>query len=396
MCAAPSQPPQINAAERLDRLRLIRSENVGPVTFRQLMRRFANAGAALDALPDLARRGGSKRPIRLCSPGKAERELAALSDAGGRLIALGEADYPAPLAVLGDAPPVLSVLGDPRLLTQRIIAMVGARNGSANGMRFAEKLARDLGAVGLVIASGLARGLDTAAHRGSLKTGTIAVVAGGVDVIYPRENEGLYHDIIARGAVISEQPWGMQPTARHFPHRNRIVSGLALGTVVVEATLRSGSLITARLAGEQGREVLAVPGNPLDPRSQGTNGLIRDGATLIQNADDLLEALAAQLRAPIAAPRPLGTPDRDPGPDPDQGTVRDADQTAAQQDPVAGLPDAAHKKILSLLGAAPVGMDEILRQSGFQAHELALALTELELAGRLIRHPGGQVSLAFD
>jgi DNA processing protein len=166
--------------------------------------------------------------------------------------------------------------------------------------------------------------------------------------------------------------------------------------VVVEATLRSGSLITARLAGEQGREVLAVPGNPLDPRSQGTNGLIRDGATLIQNADDLLEALAAQLRAPIAAPRPLGTPDRDPGPDPDQGTVRDADQTAAQQDPVAGLPDAAHKKILSLLGAAPVGMDEILRQSGFQAHELALALTELELAGRLIRHPGGQVSLAFD
>jgi DNA processing protein len=223
-----------------------------------------------------------------------------------QLIALGEADYPAPLAALADAPPILSVLGKPDLLTQRIIAMVGARNGSANGVRFAEKLARDLGAAGLIIASGLARGLDAAAHRSALKSGTIAVLAGGVDIIYPRENTALYHDIIASGAVISEQPWGMQPTARHFPHRNRIVSGLALGTVVVEATLRSGSLITARLAGEQGREVLAVPGNPLDPRSQGTNGLIRDGATLIQSADDVLEALAPQLGAPLAAPLPPG------------------------------------------------------------------------------------------
>ncbi|MFT5540292.1 MAG: DNA processing protein, partial [Alphaproteobacteria bacterium] len=328
----------MNAAERLNRLRLIRSENVGPITFRQLMHRFGNAAAALDALPDLAKRGGAKRTIRLCSPGKAERELAALTQAGGQLIALGEASYPAPLAALPDAPPILSVRGDPQFLTQRIIAMVGARNGSANGVRFAEKLARDLGAAGFIIASGLARGLDAAAHRGALKSGTIAVVAGGVDVNYPRENTALYHDIVARGAVISEQPWGMQPTARHFPHRNRIVSGLALGTVVVEATLRSGSLITARLAGEQGREVLAVPGNPLDPRSQGTNGLIRDGATLIQGADDVLEALAPQLRAPIADPRS------------DPGAAQEAAQEPAQKASGSELPATARKKILSLLG----------------------------------------------
>ncbi|MFM2130131.1 MAG: hypothetical protein RL477_1677, partial [Pseudomonadota bacterium] len=255
----------LNDGERLDRLRLIRSEHVGPVTFRQLLARFGSAGAALEALPDLARRGGLRRIIKVCPRTAAEREIGELDRAGGRLIALGEADYPAPLAAVADAPAVLSVLGHPHLLARPTVAVVGARNASANGIRFAEKLARDLGRADFVVASGLARGLDAAAHRGALAGGTVAVMAGGVVVIYPRENERLYRDIAAQGALISEQPWGQQPTARHFPHRNRVVSGLALAVVVVEATLRSGSLITARLAGEQGREVLAVPGSPMDP-----------------------------------------------------------------------------------------------------------------------------------
>ncbi len=370
--------PLLSDSERLDRLRLIRSENVGPVTFRQLLARFGSASAALDALPDLARRGGLRRAIRLCPRSSAEREIAAVAEAGGRVIALGDADYPRLLATLPDAPAVLTVLGHAHLLAKPAIAIVGPRNASANGLRFAEKLARDLGQSGLVVVSGLARGLDAAAHRGGLAGGTIAVLAGGADVIYPRENEGLYRDIVASGAIVAEQPWGQQPTARHFPYRNRIVSGLAPAVVVVEATLRSGSLITARLAGEQGREVLAVPGNPLDPRAHGTNGLIRDGATLIQGADDVIEALGDLLRRPVAEP------DASPfaGPVPARADAGE-------------VPEDARNIISNLLGAAPASIDEIVRHSGFAARQVALVLLEMELAGRLSRQPGGQVSLAF-
>lgn len=369
----------LDDGERLDWLRLIRSENVGPITFRQLLTRFGSARDALEGLPNLARRGGGR--IRVCPLSAAEQEAAALSKIGGRLIARCEPEYPRALSVLADAPPVISVLGDPKFLGMTMIAMVGARNGSANGLRFAESLARDLSGAGLVVASGLARGIDAAAHRGALEGGTVAVMAGGVDVIYPAENEPLYRDVAQRGALISEMRLGVKPQARHFPNRNRIVSGLAVAVVVIEATLRSGSLITARLAGEQGRDVLAVPGNPLDPRARGTNKLIREGAVLIEGADDVMEA--------------LGTPGYEsagPGPD---GLV----STPAAREPEEPDEDVlsrARKDVTALLGAAPTPIDDILRGSGFSPAQVNMILLELELAGRLQRHPGGQVSLAFD
>lgn len=251
--------------ERIDWLRLSRSENVGPVTFRRLLHRFGSAAAALEALPELVRRGG-RTAIRVCTAEEAEQEIESLRGAEGRFLGLFEPDYPHALRAIDDAPPVLAVLGNATLLSQPILGMVGSRNASLNGSRLAERLARDLGAAGFVIASGLARGIDTAAHEGALKTGTIAVVAGGVDVVYPKENKKLYDKIVDQGAVISEQPLGSSPVARHFPRRNRIISGLAKGVLVIEAHLRSGSLITARSAADQGRDVFAVPGSPLDPR----------------------------------------------------------------------------------------------------------------------------------
>lgn len=370
----------LSDGERLDWLRLIRSENIGPVTFRQLMDHCGDAGSAIAAIPELARRGGARRTIAVRPKSAAEKEMAALAKLGGRMIAYCEPDYPRPLAHIADAPPLISVLGHPHLLGSTVVAMVGARNGSANGIRFAETLARGLAEAGLIIVSGMARGIDAAAHRGAIDTGTIAVMAGGVDVVYPKENEGLYKDIAARGVLISEHFLGMKPQARHFPSRNRIISGLSVAAIVIEATLRSGSLITARLAGEQGREVLAVPGNPLDPRARGTNKLIREGAALVECADDVLEALAgsgakAGLTEPPTSPFTF-----------DPSTAEPDETTLAQ----------AREALISLLGPDPVPVDEMLRKSGFPPAHVAMILLELELAGRLQRHPGGQVSLAFD
>lgn len=353
----------------VDRLRLVRTPGIGPVTFRQLMRRFGSARAALDAVPDLARRGGGKAP-RLCEKAEAEREIARTEKLGARYLALGQGLYPRSLAEMEDAPPLLIVKGNPGLLDRTAVAIVGARNASAAACRFARGLAHDLGQHQMVVVSGLARGIDTAAHDGALASGTIGVIAGGIDIFYPPENEDRQRTLFERGLVVAEMPPGTEPRARHFPYRNRIIAGISAGTVVVEAAPRSGSLITARLAAEAGREVMAVPGSPLDPRAQGCNQLIRDGATLIQNAQDVVEEL-----------RPL------------QSQVRSISANyRAEPELVNGDGDAAGA-VEELLGPSPVPVDEIVRLSGASAGSVQLALLELDLAGRLDRHAGGKVSL---
>jgi DNA processing protein len=366
----------LNPTERLDWLRLIRTENVGPVTFYQLLRRFGSAAAALEALPALANRGGRGAPLAICPRATAERELAAVEKAGACLIAWGEPDYPEALAALDDAPPLLTLRGRREMLQRKAIAIVGARNASANGRRLARELASELGRHGLVVASGLARGIDAAAHLGALPTGTIAVVAGGADIIYPEENREFYDAIAAEGAIIAELPIGTVPQARHFPRRNRIISGISLGVIVVEAAARSGSLITARFALDQGREVFAVPGSPLDPRCRGTNDLIRHGATLTESAEDVLQ----QIPADLIAARPKGpvAPPSLAHPPPSEGGE--------------GLA-SAREEILERLAPTPVAVDELVRQCQFSPAMVVTVLLELELAGRLERHPGNQVSL---
>lgn len=375
----------LSEAERLDWLQLIRSDNVGPVTFHALIAKFGTASRALAALPDLIRGSTAKRAVRLAKREVAERELAAATRHGARLIAACEPDYPEALAALPDAPPLITLHGQLGLLHKPCVGIVGARNGSTNGRRFAAQLASDLGAAGLTVVSGLARGIDTAAHEGALATGTVAVIAGGIDVVYPPENAALMARIAAEGgAVVAEQPFSLKPQARHFPYRNRVISGLSRALVVVEATVKSGSLITARLAGEQGREVLAVPGSPLDPRSAGPNGLIRDGATLITGAGDVLAALgpldssfepyqwvSASSRLDISA---FSHPPQEPG---------------AASDRASALPD----KALELLSFSPSSIDDLARRAHVSAASLASAILELELAGRLERLPGGQISL---
>ena len=366
-------------AEKLARLRLARSENVGPITFRQLLERYGSGEAALAALPELARRGGRTRPIRICPAGAAEDELAALAACGADLLVLGEAGYPPRLAAVEDAPPAVSLLGHRHLSAQPIVAMVGARNASANGRRLAQRIAGDLGAAGFVVASGMARGIDAAAHQGALDSGTLAVVAGGVDVVYPEENRALYQEIAARGLVLSEMPPGTVPQSRHFPRRNRLISGLSLGVVVVEATLRSGSLITARCALEQGREVFAVPGSPLDPRARGCNRLLRDGAGLVESAEDVVEVLSRILASPL----------REPAPPPPVPGARPAELPLSDE----AASEAARAAVESLLGPTPVTVDELARTSGLALPVLQQILLELELAGRLERHPGQKVAL---
>ena len=363
----------LNDSERRDWLRLARTENVGPVTFASLIARFGNAAAALSELPRMAARGGGKK-FDLASEEDAAREIAELAKQNGRLIASCEPDFPQGLAALEPPPPVISVLGQASLLKREMVAIVGARNASALARKFAFLLAQDLAAADLAIASGLARGIDSAAHEGALATGTVAVLAGGVDVIYPPENEKLYENIREQGAIMSEMRLSEAPQARHFPRRNRLISGLARGLVVVEAAERSGSLITANYALEQGREIFAVPGSPLDPRARGTNRLIRDGATLTESADDVLAVLR-----PI-----MGHDFREPGP---SGGPTPADPAALEAEA-----DRVRRTIEEALGPAPVAVDELIRMSGAPAAAILTVLLELELAGRCRRHPGNFVS----
>ena len=358
--------------ERLDWLQLIRSENVGPRTFRALIQHYGSAQAALAALPALARRGGASGPSRICSRADAKREIDAARSLNIIWLALGEPDYPARLSMIDDAPPLIAVRGKRAALARPMVAIVGARNASAAGVRFAERLARDLGTAGFTIASGLARGIDAAAHRASLATGTVAVLAGGHDRVYPAEHAPLVDSILPEGAALTEMPLGWEPRARDFPRRNRLISGLALGVVVIEAARRSGSLITARLALEQGREVFAVPGSPLDPRCEGSNGLIKQGAALVTEASDVLTVLRPILGEPIAC---------------------------SAQEPESGAPSLSEPgtqeraRILALLGPTPVVMDDLVRLSGSSPATVRTVLLELELAGRLERHGGSLVSL---
>ncbi len=369
------QKRELSSEERLAWLRLIRSENVGPITFFQLLGRFGTATKALEALPELARKGGRKKPIRVCPVADAMREMDTLLAFGGRLLAATEPDYPTALRMIADPPPVISIRGHAHLLNRDILAVVGARNASAVALRLTGHIAGEISREKIIVASGLARGIDTAAHQASLDGGTIAVVGGGLDYPYPRENKALQEEIYERGCVIAEQPMGTVPQARHFPRRNRIISGLALGVLVMEASPRSGSLISARMALEQGREVFAIPGSPMDPRAKGTNNLIRNGATLIEEAADIIDALQGIRQ------RPLKEPDQPllPFLDPLQPEEQDLDRLR---------PD-----ILSYLSPTPVEIDELIRLTGEPAATILTILLELELAGRIERHFGNRVSI---
>jgi DNA processing protein len=357
-------------AERIDRLRLIRSDNVGPRTFRSLMHHCGSARAALARLPDLAKRGGASRPMRICSEDAARAELDACKRLGVFLLAPEEAGYPPRLITIEDAPPLLGVRGALDTLMRPMIAIVGSRNASGAGLKFAGQLARELGEAGFVIISGLARGIDQSAHRSSIGSGTVAVLAGGHDRIYPPEHENLLAAILdTKGAAISEMPPGHEPRARDFPRRNRLISGAALGVVVIEAAQRSGSLITARMANEQGREVFAVPGSPLDPRAAGTNDLLKQGATLVTEASDVIAAAAPIMERPIML------------------RLREDDDDPLSSDP--GTSERA--RIVGLLGPSPVSIDDLIRMADAPASLVRTVLLELELAGRLERHGGGLV-----
>lgn len=356
--------------ERFDRLRLIRSPRIGPVTFRQLMARFGNAGEALRAVPELASRGGGKASV--IDVAVVEQEIARSRALGARYLLMGDRDYPFLLDQMEGAPPALIMRGEVALTGRSCVAMVGARNASAAACRFARTLAQDLGERGAVVVSGLARGIDTAAHQGAIATGTIGVIACGIDVSFPPENAELQEQMASVGLVVTEHPPGTQPLARHFPARNRIIAGLSAGTVVVEAAPKSGSLITARLAGEAGREVMAVPGSPIDPRAQGCNQLIREGATLVQNGADVVEAIGTL----------------------DARMVRQGSLDFMGEPVSSDVAQADRLTVIDLLGASAAPVDEIIRLSGLPPAIVQTVLLELELAGRVERHAGGKVSLS--
>nr|WP_303706209.1 DNA-processing protein DprA [Brevundimonas naejangsanensis] len=359
----------LSEAERFARLRLARTDRVGPVAFSQLLQRYGSAAHALDALPDLIRKRG-RSGYAIPAPDAVEAELEAGARIGAQLILWGEAAYPEALAAVDPPPPLLWTLGDPALMRRPCMAIVGARIASAGGHRIARGLAQQLGESGHVVVSGLARGVDAAAHLGALDTGTVAVLGGGVDDVYPSDNAGLYRQIAERGCIVSESPVGARAQARDFPRRNRIISGLSRGVVVVEAEIRSGSLITARLAGEQGRDVFAVPGSPLDPRSRGPNELLRQGAILCEGMEDIERAFASlrTLReSPADSPFDAGQPDQ--------------------------IEDDVLERVEALLSPSPVSRDELARAARLSIAETAAALLELDLAGRATLLPGGMASV---
>ena len=358
--------------QRIDWLRLIRTDNVGPRTFKALINQFGGAGPAVRMLPELSRRGGRAR-INVPSRDEAEAELATAAKLGVAYIAWGEPDYPKLLREIDDPPPLLAVRGETLKLNKPAIAIVGARNASAAGMRYAAQLARDFADAGFIVVSGLARGIDVAAHRASLQQGTIAVLAGGHARPYPPEHGELLTAIVESGVAVSEMPHAWEPRARDFPRRNRLISGLANAVVIVEAAERSGSLITARFAGEQGRDVFAVPGSPSDPRAGGTNRLIKEGASIVTSAADVIEAIG-----PTLPHRPL--PAREPE------TVSPSRAELP--------PEAVRDRVAGLLSPTPVALDELIRQSQADASAVQIAFLELELGGKVARHGGGLVSLA--
>lgn len=374
MTTSGDRPPQLTDRQRRDWLRLIRTENVGPATFRDLINRFGSAHAALEMLPELTMRGGAMRRLRIPAADFAQREIDAISRSGARLVAIGETEYPRLLSQLDNAPPLVTIKGEPAVFDLPAVAIVGSRNASVAGARMAQRLASGLGKEGFAVISGLARGIDHSAHTASLDTGTVAVLAGGIDKPYPPESLSLYEQIPQKGgALITEMPFGWEPRAKDFPRRNRLIAGLAFGLVVVEAATRSGSLISARLAGESGRTVCAVPGSPLDPRAAGTNRLIRDGAVLVTCADDVIEEIAPLIGKELPRRDLFSEP-------PDFSST-----------PPPG--DCERQLIIEALGPVPTTVDEIIQYTGLAPSQVFMVLLELDLAGRLERHPGGAVSL---
>lgn len=370
--------PTLRGTDPVDAIRLIRSENVGPMTFFHLVKFCGSVAKAIEMAPGISQRGGRKKPIKIISKADAQREFDAIAKFGARVLLYGEAEYPRLLQTISDAPPVLTLRGHAHLFAHdKLIGMVGARNASANGCAFARKLAGDLGAAGHVVVSGLARGIDAYAHRGALATGTVAVIGGGIDNIYPPENETLFNEIAESGAILSEMPFGMKPHAHSFPARNRIIAGMSRGVAVIEASLKSGSLITANVALDYGREVFAVPGSPMDPRCAGTNGLIKQGAHMIESARDILTNLAPIGELPLAE-----------------------NDSGFGEPPAAQISDDmladARAQVIQALSASPTLLEEILHLTGITPHLLMAVLLELELAGRLQRHPGAKVSLRME
>ena len=391
--------PRLDDEQRFNWLRLIRSENVGPRTFAALTRNCGGVRAALEALPELARRGGAKRAIRVASPQEIERELGLARKLGVRFIALCEPDYPPALRQADSAPPILALLGREEALQQPAVAIVGSRNASAAGLTFADRLARGLGREGYLVVSGLARGVDQRAHVAALETGTVGVLAGGHAKPYPPEAATLMPRIAEYGAVVSEMPIEWEPRGRDFPRRNRIVSGLSLGTIVVEAARGSGSLITARFAAEQNREVFAVPGSPLDPRAEGTNDLLRDGANICARIEDVLGVLE-----PLRARNPFANLAEDPRPDGEplwseadafdvEATPRARLDEGIEEPTVGDAGDATRRRIEALLGPSPISIDDLARAADVPTREIRAVLIELELAGRIERHGGDRLSL---
>lgn len=373
----PPLAPPTTEEDKLSWLRLLRSRRVGPATFLRLMKEHGAASAALDALPGVAAQAG-ETGYRICPEGVVHAEMRAGRKAGARLLFLGSTDYPPLLAMLTDPPPILWAIGAPELARRPTVSVIGARSASSLGTRMARALAQGLGGAGATVVSGMARGIDAAAHAAALETGTVAVLAGGVDHVYPQENATLYHEIAARGLIVSERPPGTVAQARDFPRRNRLISGLSLGVVVIEAALRSGSLGTARLALDQGREVMAVPGHPMEPRAAGCNALIRDGAVLVREAADVIAALPPMTLAPMtSAPAPSTRP------------VKSA--PAAPPPPSAHASDTLQTRVMNSLGDAPLSRDQIARDLQVPVAQLEQALAMLELDGALERGPGGLI-----